>query len=94
MKHFATVVALALLLLTPAPPAQGQTTLLVSAGLNRASVTISNRPNEVVEPAMRISIGLAAGISISEGWNAELGASYSQKPGLFMNLRVEGKVGG
>ena len=79
MKRFATVAALTLLLLAPATPAPGQAILLVSGGLNRTSATFSNSLNEVVEPIMRASIGLAARTSTSEGWSFELGASYSQK---------------
>lgn len=82
MKRFATVVAVTVLLAVPAASALGQTTLLLSGGLNRASIVVTGDDEELVEflePAMRISAGIAAEIPLSEGWNLELGGSYSQK---------------
>lgn len=82
MKRFATLVAVTVLLAVPAASALGQTTLLLSGGLNRASIVVTGDDEELLEflePAMRISAGIAAEIPLSEGWNLELGGSYSQK---------------
>lgn len=82
MKRFTTLVAVTVLLAVPAASALGQTTLLLSGGLNRASIVVTGDEEELVEflePAMRISAGIAAEIPLSEGWNLELGGSYSQK---------------
>ena len=83
MKRYAAFVAFIVLVLTPGTAALGQTTLLVSGGLNRASVAFSgddvNELSENPEPAMRMWVGLAAAVPVSENWSLELGAGYSQK---------------
>ena len=80
MNRFATSAAATLILLSPATSALGQTTLLISGGLSLASMTSSDEElNSLVESSMGMSIGLTAGIPVSESLNLELGASYSQK---------------
>ena len=84
MKRLATLVAVTATLLTPATPALAQTALLFSGGLNRASIAVTVPEgkaalSEYLEPVTRMSAGLAVGIPLSEGWNIELGGSYSQK---------------
>ena len=79
MNRLATTAAATVLLLLPATAALGQSQLLVSGGLNRASVASSEDTGDAQKSVMRLAIGLAVGIPVSEGLNLQLGASYSQK---------------
>lgn len=81
MKRHAALVAIAVVTLAPGT-ALGQTTLLVSGGLNRASVAVSgDDADEVgdIGPVTRMWVGLAASVPVSEDWDLELGAGLSQK---------------
>lgn len=81
MKRHAALVAIAFVTLAPGT-ALGQTTLLVSGGLNRASMAVSgDDADEVgdISPVTRMWVGLAASVPVSEAWDLELGAGYSQK---------------
>ena len=79
MNRFATTAAATVLLLLPGTAALGESKLLVSGGLNRASVASSEDTGDAQESVMRLAIGLAVGIPVSEGLNLQLGADYSQK---------------
>jgi len=82
VKRLATLVAVTATLLAPATPALAQSALLFSGGLNRASIAVTGGEYallEYLEPVTRMSAGLAVEIPLSEGWNIELGGSYSQK---------------
>ncbi|MDE2975519.1 MAG: outer membrane beta-barrel protein [Gemmatimonadota bacterium] len=81
MKRHAALVAIAFVTLAPGT-ALGQTTLLVSGGLNRASMAVSgDDADEVgdISPVTRMWVGLAASVPVSEDWDLELGAGLSQK---------------
>ena len=71
------------LLLVPATPAAGQTSLSLTGGINVASLEVDSSdplvPN--LQSVSRMSIGLAATIPISERVAIQLGGAYSQKGG-------------
>ena len=71
------------LLLVPATPAAGQTSLSLTGGINVASLEVDSSdplvPN--LQSVSRMSIGLAATIPISERVGIQLGGAYSQKGG-------------
>lgn len=78
----AALVAIAVVTLAPGTAALGQTTLLVSGGLNRASVAVSGDDADELGdlgPVTRMWVGLAASVPVSEDWDLELGAGLSQK---------------
>ena len=80
-----TLLATILLLLT-GTPALGQVSLVVTGGVNIASLDISTDDDFFVpdfKSVTRLSIGLAANIPASDGWGLQLGGSYSQKGGRF-----------
>ncbi len=93
MKRFAKLVAVTGTLLLPATPAMGQTSLLLSGGLNRAFIVVTGEEDELANylvPVSRISAGLAVEITPIEGWNLELRGSYSQK-GYGLEVPPSGK---
>ncbi len=94
MKRFATLIAVTATLLSTATPALGQTSLLLSGGLNRAFIVVGGEDDELANylvPVSRISVGLAVELALVEGWNLELGGSYSQK-GYGFEVPPSGKA--
>ena len=67
------------LLLVPATPAAGQTSLSLTGGINVASLEVDSSdplvPN--LQSVSRMSIGLAATIPTSERVGIQLGGAYS-----------------
>ena len=80
MKRVATALLATAPLLLPATPALAQTTFALTGGMNLASIAVTEGGRDLVNrSAARASIGLAAGIPISERLGLHLGGSYSQK---------------
>ncbi len=86
MKPFPTPFLATALLLLPASPAFGQTTLALTGGINIATLDIGSDSGFVpdTESATRISFGLAATFPRSENLGIQLGGNYSQKGGRLI----------
>ena len=80
MKRVATALLATAPLLLPATPARAQATFALTGGINHASIAVTEGGRDLVNRSVsRASIGLAAGIPISERLGLHLGGSYSQK---------------
>ena len=88
MKRPSLVLPIILFLHATAPPAWAQTTLSLTGGLNRTTMT-ADPPDGAVwrsESLTRMSVGLAATLPASEHLGLQLGVAYSQKGGRLRGL--------
>ncbi len=95
MKHRATPLLATALLLLPASPAYGQTTLALTGGVNIATLSIGSDAGPVpdVESVTRASIGITLTFPRSETLGFQVGGTYSQKGGslIFASTEVIGQ---
>ena len=95
MKHHTTPLLATALLLLPASPANGQTTVALTGGVNIATLSIASTAGPVpgVESVRRASFGIALTFPRSETLGFQVGGSYSQKGGslIFASTEVIGQ---
>lgn len=88
MKRPSLVLPAVLFLFATASPASAQTTLSLTGGLNRTTMT-ADPPDGIVwrsESLTRMSVGLAATFPASEHLGLQLGVAYAQKGGRLSGL--------
>ncbi|MYE44162.1 MAG: PorT family protein [Acidobacteria bacterium] len=88
MRRPSLVLPAALFLFATASPALAQTTLSLTGGLNRTTMT-ADPPDGIVwrsESLTRMSVGLAATFPASEHLGLQLGVAYAQKGGRLSGL--------
>jgi len=88
MKRPSLVLPVVLFILATASPVLAQTTLSLTGGLNRTTMT-ADPPDGIVwrsESLTRMSVGLAATFPASERIGLQLGVAYAQKGGRLSGL--------
>ena len=91
MKRLAIPLLAVVLLLLVQAPAAAQTTLALSGGINIASADVEDASEMVpdIVSVTRVSVGLAAGLSLSDRFGIQLGGRHAQK-GVGLELNEDG----